>query len=174
MASASWRATDTATPIAVLDSASRGWLITDRIALAGPSMASTARPITTGTGTIEYRDHIAIKQRAHAQASAAMVPPISSASTWPRPACASRRFAVSASPPHSRRHTTAVHMRRAGDDPNVIAALLGHAQITTTERFYGHVDLEEKRKAIEANPPPVKPARGRWRRPEVLEFLESL
>jgi hypothetical protein len=48
------------------------------------------------------------------------------------------------------------------------------SQITTTERFYGHVDLEEKRKAIEANPPPVKPGRGRWRRPEVLEFLKSL
>jgi len=76
--------------------------------------------------------------------------------------------------PHSLRHTTAVHMRRAGDDPNAIAALLGHAQITTTERFYGHVDLEEKRKAIEANPPPVKPARGRWRHPEVLEYLASL
>lgn len=76
--------------------------------------------------------------------------------------------------PHSLRHTTAVHMRRAGDDPNAIAALLGHAQITTTERFYGHVDLEEKRKAIEANPPPVKPTRGRWRQPEVLEFLANL
>jgi len=76
--------------------------------------------------------------------------------------------------PHSLRHTTAVHMGRAGDDPNAIAALLGHAQITTTERFYGHVDLEEKRKAIEANPPPVKPTRGRWRRPEVLAFLEGL
>jgi site-specific recombinase XerD len=69
---------------------------------------------------------------------------------------------------------TAVHMRRAGDEPNVIAALLGHAQITTTERFYGHVDLEEKRKAIEANPPPVKATRGRWRHPEVLEFLARL
>lgn len=76
--------------------------------------------------------------------------------------------------PHSLRHTTAVHMRRAGDEPNAIAALLGHAQITTTERFYGHVDLEEKRRAIEANPPPVKATRGRWRRPEVLEFLEGL
>jgi integrase/recombinase XerD len=76
--------------------------------------------------------------------------------------------------PHSLRHTTAVHMRRAGDDPNVIAALLGHAQITTTERFYGHIDLEEKRKAIEANPPPIKPTRGRWRCPEVLEFLAGL
>lgn len=76
--------------------------------------------------------------------------------------------------PHSIRHTTAVHMRRAGDEPNAIAALLGHAQITTTERFYGHVDLEEKRKAIEANPPPVKKTAARWRRPEVLEFLEGL
>lgn len=76
--------------------------------------------------------------------------------------------------PHSLRHTTAVHMRRAGSDPNAIAALLGHAQITTTERFYGHVDLEEKRKAIEANPPPVKPTCSRWRRPEVLDYLASL
>lgn len=76
--------------------------------------------------------------------------------------------------PHSLRHTTAVHMRRAGDDPNVIAALLGHAQITTTEQFYGHVDVEEKRRAIEANPPPAKPGRGKWRRPEVLEFLTGL
>jgi hypothetical protein len=65
-------------------------------------------------------------------------------------------------------------MRRAGDDPNAIAALLGHAQITTTERFYGHVDLEEKRKAIEVNPPPIKKTAARWRRPEVLEFLERL
>jgi len=76
--------------------------------------------------------------------------------------------------PHSLRHTTAVHMRRAGDDINVIAALLGHSQIATTDRFYGHVDFEEKRKAIEANPPPVMRARGRWRRPAVLDFLASL
>ena len=52
--------------------------------------------------------------------------------------------------------------------------LKGHSQITTTERFYGHVDLEEKRKAIEANPPPIRPTRARWRQPEVLTFLESL
>jgi site-specific recombinase XerD len=76
--------------------------------------------------------------------------------------------------PHSLRHTTAVHMRRAKNDPNAIAALLGHAQITTTEHFYGHIDLEEKRKAIETNPSPVKPTHGRWRRPEVLEFLTNL
>lgn len=76
--------------------------------------------------------------------------------------------------PHVLRHTTAVHMRRAGDECNAIAALLGHAQITTTERFYGHIDVEEKRKAIEANPPPVRRTRARWRRPEALEVLATL
>ena len=75
---------------------------------------------------------------------------------------------------HSLRHTTAVHMRRAGDDCAAIAALLGHARPTTTESVYGHVDLEEKRKAIEANPPPVSQKPARWRRPDVLEMLASL
>ena len=47
-------------------------------------------------------------------------------------------------------------MRRVGDDPNAIAPpLLGHSQATTTKRFYGHVDLEAKLKAIEVNPPLV-------------------
>jgi len=36
------------------------------------------------------------------------------------------------------------------------------------------LDLEEKRKATEANPPPLKPTRGPWRHPEVLEFLARL
>lgn len=76
--------------------------------------------------------------------------------------------------PHSLRHTTAVHMRRAGDDCRVIAALLGHAHPTTTESFYGQIDLEEKRKAIESNPPPVRRPCARWRRPELLEMLMSL
>lgn len=76
--------------------------------------------------------------------------------------------------PHSLRHTTAVHMRRAGDDYAAIAALLGHAHPTTTEGIYGHIDLEEKRRAIEANPPPVLRSATRWRRPEVLEILASL
>jgi site-specific recombinase XerD len=76
--------------------------------------------------------------------------------------------------PHSLRHTTAVHMRRAGGDYAVIAALLGHAHPTTTEGIYGHIDLEEKRKAIEASPPPVRRSGARWRRPEVLEILASL
>ena len=77
--------------------------------------------------------------------------------------------------PHSLRHTTAVHLRRARNDYATIAALLGHTYPTTTESIYGHIDLEEKRKAIEANlPPVVGRSRARWRRPEVMDVLESL
>jgi integrase len=39
------------------------------------------------------------------------------------------------------RHTTAVHMRRAGDDSAAIAALLGHAHPTTTESVWTPVHL---------------------------------
>jgi|WetSurMetagenome_2_1015567.scaffolds.fasta_scaffold154538_2 integrase/recombinase XerD len=76
--------------------------------------------------------------------------------------------------PHSLRHTAAVHLRRAGNDYAAIAALLGHTYPTTTESIYGHIDLEEKRKAIEANPPPVRRSQARWRRPEVMEILAGL
>lgn len=75
--------------------------------------------------------------------------------------------------PHSLRHTTAMHMLRAGNDRNVVADFLGHAQVTTTDQ-YCHIDLEMKRKAIEACAPPTKRSRSRWRQPDVLEFLEGL
>jgi site-specific recombinase XerD len=76
--------------------------------------------------------------------------------------------------PHALRHTTAVHMRRAGDESAAIAALLGHAHPTTTESVYGHVDIEQKRQAIDANPPPVGQTPARWRRPDVMEMLANL
>ncbi len=75
--------------------------------------------------------------------------------------------------PHSLRHTTAMHMLRAGNDRNVVADFLGHAHVTTTDQ-YCHIDLEMKRKAIEACTPPTKRSRSRWRQPDVLEFLEGL
>jgi len=50
--------------------------------------------------------------------------------------------------PHSMRHSTAVHLLRAGVDIVTISQWLGHASVTTTNR-YATVDLEMKRKAIE-------------------------
>jgi integrase/recombinase XerD len=50
--------------------------------------------------------------------------------------------------PHSMRHSTAVHLLRAGVDLFTISQWLGHASVTTTNR-YATIDIEMKRKAIE-------------------------
>ena len=49
--------------------------------------------------------------------------------------------------PHIIRHTTAVHLLRAGVDINTIRAWLGHVSIDTTN-IYAEVDLEMKAKAL--------------------------
>jgi site-specific recombinase XerD len=49
--------------------------------------------------------------------------------------------------PHSIRHTTAVHLLRAGIDINTIRAWLGHVSLDTTH-IYAEVDLEMKAKAL--------------------------
>ena len=49
--------------------------------------------------------------------------------------------------PHSIRHSTAVHMLKAGVDLSTISQWLGHASINTTNR-YATVDLDMKREAI--------------------------
>jgi hypothetical protein len=49
--------------------------------------------------------------------------------------------------PHVIRHTTAVHLLRAGVDINTIRAWLGHVSLDTTN-IYAEVDLEMKAKAL--------------------------
>jgi integrase/recombinase XerD len=49
--------------------------------------------------------------------------------------------------PHTIRHTTAVHLLRAGVDINTIRAWLGHVSLQTTN-IYAQVDLEMKAKAL--------------------------
>ncbi len=50
--------------------------------------------------------------------------------------------------PHTIRHTTAVHLLRAGVDINTIRAWLGHVFLETTNR-YAEVDLDMKAQALE-------------------------
>jgi integrase/recombinase XerD len=50
--------------------------------------------------------------------------------------------------PHTIRHTTAVHLLRAGVDINTIRAWLGHVSLETTNR-YAQVDLAMKAKALD-------------------------
>lgn len=80
--------------------------------------------------------------------------------------------------PHTVRHTTAVHLLRAGVDINTIRAWLGHISLETTNR-YAEVDLEMKAKALATcaiiDGPGLEhskqPSRGRH---DVLGFLASL
>lgn len=51
--------------------------------------------------------------------------------------------------PHTLRHTTAVHLLRAGVDINTIRAWLGHVSLDTTH-IYAEVDLEMKAKALDS------------------------
>ena len=75
------------------------------------------------------------------------------------------------------RHSTAVHLLRAGVDIFTISQWLGHASVTTTNR-YAATDLEMKRKAIEqAHPIELTTDGGAalWRSDaSILAWLEAL
>jgi site-specific recombinase XerD len=77
--------------------------------------------------------------------------------------------------PHSMRHSTAVHLLRAGVDMVTISHWLGHASVNTTNR-YVTVDLETKRAAIaKARPAGDLAVPAAWRRKaSILEWLEAL
>jgi len=80
--------------------------------------------------------------------------------------------------PHTIRHTTAVHLLRAGVDINTIRAWLGHVSLETTNR-YAEVDLEMKAAALETCAVRETEAADdhvpRWREDsELMAFLTSL
>lgn len=50
--------------------------------------------------------------------------------------------------PHSIRHSTAMHLIKAGNEINMVALWLGHADINTTH-IYVEIDMEMKRKILE-------------------------
>lgn len=77
--------------------------------------------------------------------------------------------------PHSLRHSTAMHLLKAGVDLSTIAHWLGHTSINTTHKYIA-IDLEAKRAAIaKAEPVTKSTARPRWRtNNDLLTWLESL
>lgn len=76
--------------------------------------------------------------------------------------------------PHTIRHTTAVHLLRAGVDINTIRAWLGHVSLDTTN-IYAEVDLEMKSKAL-AHCEISGSARrcAAWHCPGLMAFLKAL
>lgn len=77
--------------------------------------------------------------------------------------------------PHSLRHSTAMHLLKAGVDLATIAQWLGHASLTTTSK-YATLDLAMKREVL-ARAQPLGTAAGSapWRRDAtILAWLEAL
>jgi len=79
--------------------------------------------------------------------------------------------------PHVFRHTTAVHLLEAGVEVNVIRGWLGHASLTTTNR-YAEINAKAKEKALKACEPPTSGLVDEappWRKNEdLLAWLASL
>jgi site-specific recombinase XerD len=76
--------------------------------------------------------------------------------------------------PHVIRHTTAVHLLRAGVDINTIRAWLGHVSLDTTN-VYAEVDLEMKAKALSACEIPDSKTKQPWHtQPGLMCFLKEL
>lgn len=76
---------------------------------------------------------------------------------------------------HGIRHTTAVHLLRAGVDINTIRAWLGHVSLDTTNK-YTEVDLKMKAEALQTTSIPVPHAESAWgdKRKSLMVFLASL
>jgi integrase/recombinase XerD len=78
--------------------------------------------------------------------------------------------------PHLVRHTTAMALLQSGNDISVVKDWLGHADVNTTHA-YVEIDLNMKRKALQACQPPKAKATKRlprWRQPGVLQWLDEL
>ena len=75
--------------------------------------------------------------------------------------------------PHRIRHTTAMHLLRAGNDINMVSYWLGHANLNTTHAYI-EIDMETKRKMLEKTSAPRISKKAPWRRPHVLQWLKEL
>jgi site-specific recombinase XerD len=74
------------------------------------------------------------------------------------------------------RHSTAIHLLRAGVDLSTIANWLGHTSVNTTNKYLS-LDLDAKREAL-AKVEPLLPQKQRargWRdEKDLIKWLESL
>ncbi len=75
--------------------------------------------------------------------------------------------------PHTIRHTTAMHLLRAGNDVNMVSYWLGHADINTTH-IYVEIDMEMKRRMLQKAEAPAVKKPLPWQKPGVLQWLNAL
>lgn len=133
------------------------------------STANTLRALTTGRGA---QDPVFLSRRGTAITRFgiyAMVSRYARQATKDVSSLGPKRVS-----PHVIRHTTAVHLLRAGVDINTIRAWLGHVSLDTTN-VYAEVDLEMKAKALSTCAiPDSRPARPWHRHVGLMSFLKEL
>lgn len=75
--------------------------------------------------------------------------------------------------PHTIRHTTAMHLLRAGNDVNMVSYWLGHADINTIH-IYVEIDMEMKLRMLQKTTAPDVKKTLLWQKPDVLQWLDAL
>lgn len=75
--------------------------------------------------------------------------------------------------PHTIRHTTAMHLLRAGNEVNMVSYWLGHADINTTH-VYVEIDMDMKRQMLQKTEAPAVNNALPWRKPNILQWLSRL
>ncbi len=82
-------------------------------------------------------------------------------------------LAIKAVNPHTIRHTTAMHLLRAGNDVHMVSYWLGHANINTTH-IYVEIDMEMKRRMLQKAEAPAVKKPLPWQKPNILQWLNAL
>jgi integrase/recombinase XerD len=82
-------------------------------------------------------------------------------------------IAAKAVNPHTIRHTSAMHLLRAGNDINMVSYWLGHADTNTTH-MYVEIDMEMKRQMLQKAGAPAVQKPLPWQKPDVLQWLNAL
>ena len=82
-------------------------------------------------------------------------------------------LAAKAVTPHTLRHTTAMHLLRAGNDINMVSYWLGHADINTTH-IYVEIDMEMKQRMLQKTEAPTVKKPPPWQKPDILQWLNAL
>jgi len=88
-------------------------------------------------------------------------------------ATAAKTIAAKAVNPHTIRHSTAMHLLRAGNDVTMVSYWLGHADINTTH-IYVEIDMEMKRQMLQKAGAPAVQKPLPWQNPTILQWLNAL
>jgi integrase/recombinase XerD len=88
-------------------------------------------------------------------------------------ATAAKTIAAKTVTPHTIRHTTAMHLLRAGNDVTMVSYWLGHADINTTH-IYVEIDMEMKRQMLQKVGVPAVQKPLPWQKPTILQWLNAL